>query len=101
MKIDKSRLIELLSDKTGMAADEVQDQLQQLIDRILDAARRGKALEVKEFGMFYFDESGDLKFDPAEELSTEINFKYAGMEPVELKPAREDESDSGQTAKDR
>jgi len=94
MKINRAKLIELLVDKTGMEADEIESQLKQLIDRILDAAERGKALEVKEFGMFYFDENGDLKFDPSEELSTEINFKYAGMEPVELKPARDQDSDA-------
>lgn len=94
MKINRAKLIELLVDKTGMDADEIESQLKQLIDRILDAAERGKALEVKEFGMFYFDENGDLKFDPSDELSTEINFKYAGMEPVELKPARDQDSDA-------
>lgn len=88
MKIDRAKLIELLVEKTGMDSEEIDSQLKQLIDRILDAAERGKALEIKEFGMFYFDESGDLKFDPSDELSTEINFKYAGMEPVELKPPR-------------
>jgi len=98
MKINRAKLIELLVEKTGMGADEIESQLKQLIDRILDAAERGKALEVKEFGMFYFDEHGDLKFDPADELSTEINFKYAGMEPVELKPARD--QDSEEQAKD-
>jgi cell division septation protein DedD len=92
MKINRAKLIELLVEKTGMGTDEIESQLKQLIDRILDAAERGKALEVKEFGMFYFDENGDLKFDPSDELSTEINFKYAGMEPVELKPARDQES---------
>lgn len=88
MKIDRAKLVELLVEKTGMDSEEIDSQLKQLIDRILDAAERGKALEIKEFGMFYFDENGDLKFDPSEELSTEINFKYAGMEPVELKPPR-------------
>jgi hypothetical protein len=88
MKIDKKKLIQLLVEKTGMDDSEVEDQLQQLIDRIIDAAERGKALEIKEFGLFYFDEEGSLKFDPSKELSTEINFKYAGMEPVELKPPR-------------
>lgn len=89
MKINKEKLIELLVDKTGMDQPSVEDQLDQLIKRIIDAAERGKALEIKEFGLFYFDENGDLKFDPAKELSTEINFKYAGMEPVELKPPRD------------
>jgi len=89
MKIDKKKLIELLVTKTGMDATEVEDQLEQLIRRIIDAAERGKALEIKEFGLFYFDEEGELKFDPSKELSTEINFKYVGMEPVELKPPRD------------
>lgn len=100
MKIDRVKLIELLEEKTGMNTVEVENQLKQLIDRILDAAERGKALEVKEFGMFYFNEYGDLKFDPSDELSAEINFKYAGMEHVELQPAR-DQAPDEDTAPDK
>jgi cell division septation protein DedD len=89
MKIDKQKLVELLVEKTRMDEEEVKNQLEQLIERIIDAAKRGKALEIREFGLFYFDESGELKFDPSDELSTEISFKYAGMKPVELKPERD------------
>jgi cell division septation protein DedD len=89
MTIDKKKLVELLVEKTSMNSDEVEAQLDQLIERILDAAKRGKALEIKEFGIFYFDEQGELRFDAADELSTEISFKYAGMKPVELKPERD------------
>ncbi len=88
MKIDKKKLIELLIEKTGMDRKEVEVQMDQLIDRIVDAAERGKALEIKEFGLFYFDQNSELKFEPSDELSTEISFKYAGMKPVELKPER-------------
>jgi len=100
MKINKEKLIELLVDKTNMEKVEVEEQLQQLIQRIVDAAERGKALEIKEFGLFYFNESGDLTFDPSKELSTEINFKYAGMEPVELKPPRDSASGDAVAATD-
>lgn len=89
MNIDKPKLVELLVEKTGMQPENVENQLDQLIERIISAAKRGKALEIKDLGLFYFDESGELKFDPAEELSTEISFKYAGMKPVELKPKRD------------
>lgn len=89
MKIDKERLVELLVEKTGMNRESVEEQLAQLVERILDAARRGKALEIKEFGMFYFDQDGNLKFDVADELSTEISFRYAGMSPLVLKPERD------------
>lgn len=89
MTIDKKQLVELLVEKTSMNEEEIKTQLDQLIERILDAAKRGKALEIKEFGVFYFNEQGELRFDPADELSTEISFKYAGMKPVELKPERD------------
>lgn len=89
MKIDKTKLVDLLVEKTGMERDEIESQLTELIDRIKAAAKKGKALEIKEFGLFYFDEEGDLKFDPANEFKTEINFKYTGMEPVEIKPPRD------------
>ena len=101
MNINKQKLIELLTEKTGMEQSEVEEQLDQLIKRIIDAAERGKALEIKEFGLFYFDENGDLKFDPSKELSTEINFKYAGMEPVELKAPRDSSTvEEGTTEKE-
>jgi nucleoid DNA-binding protein len=88
MTIDRTKLVELLVEKTSLAREEVAVQLDQLIERIIDAAERGKALEIKEFGLFFFDQEGELKFEPSEELSTEISFKYAGMKPVELKPER-------------
>lgn len=89
MKINKEELIQLIADKTEMEKEDITTQLEQLIQRIVDAAQRGKALEIKEFGLFYFDDNGDLKFEPSTEFSTEINYKYAGMEPLELKSARD------------
>jgi len=84
MKIEKQQLIELLVVKTGLDKKSVEKQLEELVNRIKDAADRGKALEVKGFGLFYYSEGGDLKFDPSEEFKTEVNFKYAGMEPIEV-----------------
>jgi cell division septation protein DedD len=89
MKIDKQKLIDLLVEKTGMDLDAVELQLDQLIERIQEAAEKGKALEIKGFGMFYFSKEGELKFDPSDDLQTEVNYKYAGMEPVEIKKPRE------------
>ena len=93
MKINKAQLIELLVEKTGMEKQEVEQQLKELIKRIKDAASRGKALEIKNFGLFYFDSDKNLRFDPADSFRTEVNFKYAGMEPVEVKPPRKTTSE--------
>lgn len=96
MKIDKQKLIDLLAKKAEMDPKAVETQLNQLAARIQDAAEKGKALEIKGFGMFYFSEEGDLKFDPSEELQTEVNYKYAGMKPVEIKKPRESTETSPQ-----
>lgn len=89
MKIDRKKLVELLIEKTGMEKKAVESQLDELVSRIQDAAKKGKALEIKGFGLFYFSKKGELKFDPSEELKTEVNHKYTGMDPVEIKKPRE------------
>lgn len=88
MTINREKLIKLLVEKTDLAQAEVETQLDELTNRILNAANRGKALEIKDFGLFYFDEEGQLSFKAADQLDKEINYQYAGMEPVELKPAK-------------
>lgn len=88
MTINREQLVRLLTEKTDMTQDEVEQQLDELTSRILEAANRGKALEIKGFGLFYFDESGELAFRASDQLDREINFNYAGMEPVELDPSR-------------
>lgn len=87
MKIEKQQLIELLVVKTGLDQQSIEKQLDELVGRIRDAADRGKALEVKGFGLFYYSETGDLKFDPSEEFKTEVNFKYTGLEPIVVQEA--------------
>lgn len=87
MTINRKKLIQLLVEKTGLSKADAETQLDELTSRILDAANRGKALEIKDFGLFYFDEDGQLCFKASDQLDTEINYQYSGMEPVELKPA--------------
>lgn len=83
MTIDKEQLISLLIDKTGLEPEEVEDQLSELINRIQQAAEKGKTFEIEGFGVFSMDE-GNLQFEPSDTLETEINNKYAGMKPIEL-----------------
>lgn len=88
MTINREKLISLLVEKTGMGRQDVEKQLDELTSRIMDAANRGKALEIKGFGLFYFDEDGELTFRASDQLDSEINFSHAGMEPVELEPPK-------------
>lgn len=83
MHIDHAKLIELISEASGMEPENVEKQLSELIQEIQNAIKEGDAYEVEGFGIF----SGlgnNIIFIPSEELSTEINYKYVGMEPIEL-----------------
>lgn len=83
MIIDKAQLISLLEEKTGLDRVQVEDQLSELIKRILKAAQEGKSFEIEGFGTFSMKQD-KLRFEPSDMLETEINNKYAGMKPIEL-----------------
>ncbi len=99
MKINREQLVELLVDKTGMQQDQVEEQLAELINRIHEASDEGKKFEIKEFGTFSMQE-GQLQFTPSDKLKTEINNKYAGMEPIELIGSYQD-ADEDEPQKDK
>ncbi|MGM0506472.1 MAG: SPOR domain-containing protein, partial [Bacteroidota bacterium] len=44
------------------------------------------ALEIRGMGMFYLSAKGELVFDASDELAMEVNYRYAGMEPVLISP---------------
>jgi len=92
MKIDKDKLTNLLVNKTGLEKQQVREQLNELIDQIRKAAKRGKSFEIEGFGVFSVKEE-ILQFEPSESLETEINHKYAGMKPIELIGAYKDTPD--------
>lgn len=89
MKIDNQKLIELIAEKTELDAETADKQLSELVARVKETADKGKALEIKGFGLFFRSRSGKLEFKPSRELETEVNYKYAGMEPVEMKKPRD------------
>ncbi|MDX1617791.1 MAG: SPOR domain-containing protein [Balneolaceae bacterium] len=99
MTIDREQLIQLLVSKTGFEREKVETQLSELINRIQKAAREGKSFEIEGFGTFSLDED-ELKFEPADELETEVNHKYAGMEPIELIGAYDDDDDDEEMEKE-
>lgn len=92
MHIDHSKLVELLVETAGLEKEKVESQLKALVDEIKAAIQEGDAYEVDGLGVF----SGignNVIFIPDDELSTEINYKYVGMEPIEMDDAASPEED--------
>ncbi len=86
MRIEDEKLIELLVKETGQSKGKVKDQLDQLKNRIMRAARTGGVVEISDFGTFA-TKNNILDFNPSKQLKTEINQKYAGMRAIELMEA--------------
>ncbi len=83
MVIDKRKLTALLVDKTGMSKQTVEEQLNELIQEVQDAADAGRDFIIEGFGTF--TQRNDAAYFEADEVfQTEINQKYAGMKPIEI-----------------
>ncbi len=83
MHLDHDKFFDLLVSNSGMTAEKTEKQLLQLITEMKAAFDEDDAYEIEGFGIFSKLGSNVL-FIPSEELETEINYKYAGMEPIEL-----------------
>lgn len=97
MHIDHSKLVELLADTLGQDTEKVEKQLAELVTEIQEAIAEGDAYEVDGLGVF----SGfgnNIIFMPHDDLATEINYKYAGMEALELDegPSEEEPKEEGE-----
>ncbi len=81
--IDEKRLANLVSDKSGMSREQVEEQLNKLAKNVQKASETGETFKIQGFGTFKKEKETTL-FEPDEILQTEVNQKYAGMKPIEL-----------------
>lgn len=95
MHLDHSKLIDLLAETSGIDKEKVENQLEELVGEINEAIEEGEAYEVDGFGVFSAI-GNNVVFIPADELATEINYKYVGMEAIEMDEASDtvDEPDA-------
>jgi len=83
MLIDNEKFIALLADNSGIEKEKVEKYLEELISEMKASFDEGEGYEVEGFGIFS-KLGSNILFIPSDELETEINYKYVGMEPIEL-----------------
>lgn len=83
MHVDNKKLIELLVTNSGLEKAEVEENLASLIDEINSALTDDDAYEIEDFGVFS-KLGNNVLFIPSKDMETEINYKYVGMEPIEM-----------------
>src|SRR5690554_1703992 len=93
MHLDHDKFFDLLVENTGMTPEKAEKQLAELLAEMKSAFDEDDAYEIEGFGIF--SKLGNaVHFIPSEGLATEINYKYAGMEPIEMPGSVKSESES-------
>ncbi len=97
MHIEHKQFLELVAEAAGYDIEKAEKQLTDLISDIQQSLSDEGAYEIEGFGIF--SKLGNrIMFIPSDELETEVNFKYVGMEPIELdepKPVVEEDPFEG------
>ncbi len=95
MHIEHNQFLDLIAETSGIDLEKAKKQLEELLSEINNSLADQQAYEIEGFGIF--SKLGyRIMFIPSNELETEINYKYAGMEPIEMhvpKPIVEDISE--------
>lgn len=99
MHLDHPKFVDLLVENSGQDREKVEKQLTELISDIKSALAEGEAYEIEGFGIFS-KLGNNVMFIPSEGLETEINYKYVGMEPIEIPGGAEEKEDEPQTMDD-
>jgi len=83
MKITKEQLIEQLIEHSQLPREVVEKEFNQFIAET-SGVIKGNPLTIEEMGVFRL-KKGRLSFETDPKLALEINYKYAGMLPIEVK----------------
>ena len=88
MYIDFQKFVELLVEASGITEEKVTAQIEELVQEIEQTISGGEAYEIEGVGIF--SGLGDrIIFIPSKALETEINFKYVGMQPIEMEESKD------------
>lgn len=87
MSLTQEQLIEKISEVSKLDKKLVAKELDSFVEQILQVSK-GNPLTIEGLGVFRL-KKGRLSLDTAPNLALEINYKYAGMMPLEIKKGNE------------
>lgn len=86
MRFDKTQFSQLISDQSGLDKETTDQLIDALLNEILAGIEKNGNYTLKGFGQFV-QTSDAIKFYADDVLALELNFEFAGLEPIEVAPA--------------
>lgn len=83
MAITYKQLQSVIAKRTGIDEETVAKRLKHIVADIRKAAASDEGCVLEGFGTFLMKD-GELTFAPDEEFALEVNYKYAGMTPIQI-----------------
>lgn len=96
--INTAQFVELLAKQTNKPIEQVEQELKQFIEEIASVSK-GNPLTIEGLGVFRL-KKGRLSFESDPAFAVEINYKYAGMQPIEIKKSSDKKRDDLQDAEE-
>lgn len=83
MTINNEQFIKRITEQSGLSEEQVTKELNDFIE-LSSGVMKGSPLTIEGLGTFRL-KKGRLSFETDPKLAVEINYKYAGMLPIEVK----------------
>lgn len=97
MRLEKKQFAELIAKNAQLEQEDTDALLDALFQEIEKGIRTEGRYSLKGFGEFALVEDGELRFRPDDVLALELNFEFAGLEPIEVAPSVREEKDEEQS----
>lgn len=92
MRLNKQQFAEKIAEKSGLSPEESAAFLEALLAEVEQSLEQSGSYRLKGFGSFEKSADGSLVFETDQVLALELNYEYAGLEPIVVKAKSEEEA---------
>lgn len=92
MRLNKQQFAEKIAEKSGLTPEESAAFLEALLAEVEQSLEQSGSYRLKGFGSFEKSADGSLVFETDQVLALELNYEYAGLEPIVVKAKSEEEA---------
>ncbi len=101
MKLNHEEFVALLARALELDEKEASEALNTWVDAVTREMEENGSCEVEVLGTFRKAEDGSMEFSPNDILALEVNYKFAGLSPIEVSPPTSDPDTATGGAEDK